>query len=523
MTRDIAFACMLVTLGATPAAGVAQETNSLTARVAQEGEGFTLSLTTREVIVDVLALDKRNHPVLDLGRDDFEVFEAIGKSQRTARAITMLRIYDPDAPGAASTVSGSGFLRAQAVSCLERMTQHYQLAYRPSTHGWTSGFHDVLMRTRRKGVKLFYQHRYYVRQKDAPPAMRKASEQLLDRELWDDACDHSAVPPSISLKAVPVVTGRADVLHYSVNIDPDSLAFISLSDSGRRIQLDYGACNFDIAGRPLNYFKATSDQVLTSVEYARTLKHGFRRLFEIDVPKGLAMTRFVVRDRSTGNLGSVNVLFPGNDEGPHAAPAQEVLLSEAKHVPVEQTVDKSGMPPPGPKGSFGSIVPRPQALCGDVFELKPGTALLPDFRELDPVGTIYANYLLVPNQLSPPACAIPGVTCHSDHFGVDYHGAFWVRTPGQYEFELTSDDGSRLQIDDRQIIEEDGTHGGINRTGHVVLSGGKHTLHIPYFEDGAGELMLELWVKPPGGDWKVFDMRNFAPPSNEGSTSSLSR
>jgi hypothetical protein len=45
-----------------------------------------------------------------------------------------------------------------------------------------------------------------------------------------------------------VAIGRADVLRYSVNIDPNSLAFISLSDSGRRIQLDYWACNFDVAG-----------------------------------------------------------------------------------------------------------------------------------------------------------------------------------------------------------------------------------------------------------------------------------
>jgi len=515
MILKVAFACTLLTSGATFGLGIAQQTKAASASPAQQSEDFTLHVATREVIVNVLALDKRNHPVLDLGRSDFEVFEVVGKSQRSVRDITMLRIYDPDAPAATAIASDPGFLRTQAISCLERTTPHYQLAYLPSTEGWTSGFHEVVIRMHRGGVKLFYQHRYYVGQTDPSRAMQNASAQQLDKELWEEACNHSTVPPSISLKAAPVTTGRAEALRYAVNIDPNSLAFISLSGSARRIQLDYGACSFDIAGRPLSYVKATTDRLLTSVEYAYTLEHGFRRLFETDVPKGLAVTRFVVRDHTTGNYGSVEVLFPGIDKGPHADPAQEVLLSEAKHIAVKQTLDKSWTPPPGPTGSFGSIVANPRALCADVYELKQGTAFLPDFRELDPIGTVYANYVLVPKQLSPPACAIPGVTCHTDYFGVDYHGTFWVREPGEYEFELTSDDGSKLQIDDRQIIDVDGTHGGITQTGRISLAAGRHTIHIPYFEDGRGALMLELWVKPPGGDWRVFDMRDFAPASNE--------
>jgi hypothetical protein len=69
---------------------------------------LTLHINVHEVIVDVLALDKRNHPVLDLGRDDFEIFEVAGKSQRSARAITMMWIYDPDAPDASSKATGIG-------------------------------------------------------------------------------------------------------------------------------------------------------------------------------------------------------------------------------------------------------------------------------------------------------------------------------------------------------------------------------------------------------------------------------
>jgi hypothetical protein len=248
MIRDVAFVRIFAISGVTTGLCIAQQTNTAAAPPTAQSEGFTLHLTTREVIVNVLVLDKRNHPVIDLGRGDFEVFEVIGRSQRSARDITMLRIYDPDAPDAAGEASEPGFLRTQAISCLDRMTPHYQLAYRPSSDGWTSGFREVLIKTHRSAVKLFYLRRYYVGQTEPPPAMRNASAEQLDKDLWGEACDHSTVPPSISLKAVPVAIGRADVLRYSVNIDPNSLAFISLSDSGRRIQLDYWACNFDVAG-----------------------------------------------------------------------------------------------------------------------------------------------------------------------------------------------------------------------------------------------------------------------------------
>ncbi|WP_204101521.1 PA14 domain-containing protein [Occallatibacter savannae] len=163
-------------------------------------------------------------------------------------------------------------------------------------------------------------------------------------------------------------------------------------------------------------------------------------------------------------------------------------------------------------------MPKPHGLCADVYELRDYGGL-PDFRELDPVGTLYADYLLIPNQQSPRPCSLPGVTCDSS-FGLDYHGAFWVRTPGEYQFELTSDDGAVLQIDDTQVIKIDGKHPAVTGAGHIVLAAGRHTMHLPYFEDGLGLVMLELWVRPPGGDWRVFNMQDFAPPSGDSQTNS---
>lgn len=495
-------ACGIV-LGCSPQVGAQDE---------PPDSGIVLRLTTREVIMDVFASDNRSRPVVDLGIRDFEVFESPHHNQKMAGVVTSLRFYDPNRPDDLSKTADTGFLRAQPVRCLDRFTAHYILAYRPSDQGWTSGFHEVRVETRRHGVKLSYQPKYFVGQKEASQAMQHISARQLDAKLRAAACKHSNVPPSISLRAEPVVTDRTDTLRYVVRIEPSSLAFVSMLDDGRRVQLDYGACNFDAMGRELNFLKGTTDQILSRVDYARVQEHGLQTLFEVPAQEDLAMIRFVIRDRATGNIGVVDATVRGIENASQAHAMEDLPLSTASHDPVIKNPARDGL------GSFGSVVPRPEGLCGDVYELRDYGGL-PNFRELDPVGTLYADYLLIPNQQSPRPCSLSGVTCDSS-FGVDYHGAFWVRTPGEYQFELTSDDGAILQIDDSQVIKIDGRHPAVTATGMIVLTVGRHTLHLPYFEDGLGLIMLELWVRTPGGAWRVFDMRDFTPPSDISATNS---
>jgi hypothetical protein len=293
------------------------------------------------------------------------------------------------------------------------------------------------------------------------------------------------------LRARPIETGEPAILRFSVSVDADSLAFISLSDSGRRVQLDYAVCNFDAAGTLLNYFTAALDQVLNPVDYTRAIAHGFPHLLQFPAPQHLAMTRFIVRDRSTGNVGSTEVVA-GTVEPP--PPNTSLLqfanidLDAARSANLLQTavstpapVIYAGKPPQGPIGSFGSVVPTAHSFCGDVFELESMRPELPDFRELDPVGAVYARSLDVPNQIFSGTNGIPGVTPRTVDFGIDYHASFWVTKPGRYEFMMVSDDGGRLQIDDQQVIDLDGLHTARTRVGTITLDVGWHTVHVPYY------------------------------------------
>ncbi|MFM9169789.1 MAG: PA14 domain-containing protein, partial [Phycisphaerales bacterium] len=74
-----------------------------------------------------------------------------------------------------------------------------------------------------------------------------------------------------------------------------------------------------------------------------------------------------------------------------------------------------------------------------------------------------------------------------DRLAVDGHVVRQrVDTPGLYTLYVDSDDGSRLWIGDRRIVDNDGLHGMVERSGSIALAPGKHALRIEFFEAGGG-------------------------------------
>ena len=60
-----------------------------------------------------------------------------------------------------------------------------------------------------------------------------------------------------------------------------------------------------------------------------------------------------------------------------------------------------------------------------------------------------------------------------------------------YTFYLMSNDGSKLFIDDKLVINFDGMHGFSTKTGKIKLTKGIHKIRIEYFQAGGG-LGLEV-------------------------------
>jgi len=129
------------------------------------------------------------------------------------------------------------------------------------------------------------------------------------------------------------------------------------------------------------------------------------------------------------------------------------------------------------------------------------------------VGSLYTSALDVPYQDITRKGGIPGITHSSVWFGVDYYGKFYVTRPGEYSFELRSDDGSRLEIDDRVLIDLDGVHDVKTQSATTTLSVGWHSIHVPYFQGPPTALALVLSIQPPFEPMRPFNLNEFLPPS----------
>jgi len=163
-----------------------------------------------------------------------------------------------------------------------------------------------------------------------------------------------------------------------------------------------------------------------------------------------------------------------------------------------------------PLARFGTTVVIPDGLRGQIYHLKRDTARLPNFGKLKPVGTIYTTSLNV--QPQPFDQGFPGVSKRFEWFAIDYTGRIWIQTPGIYRFLLMSDDGSKLYIDDRLIINNDGVHAPEELYGEAGLTAGIHRIEVAYFQGPRFSVALSLRVAVPGEKMRIFNVDEFKPP-----------
>jgi fructan beta-fructosidase len=102
---------------------------------------------------------------------------------------------------------------------------------------------------------------------------------------------------------------------------------------------------------------------------------------------------------------------------------------------------------------------------------------LPDFGKLTPVKTGAVDYF----DISPRK--------RDDKFGFRFTGFVKIKKKGQYAFITTSDDGSRLYIGDKLVVDNDGLHASRRWHGEIKLEAGMHPITVDFFERGGGEAL----------------------------------
>jgi hypothetical protein len=170
-------------------------------------------------------------------------------------------------------------------------------------------------------------------------------------------------------------------------------------------------------------------------------------------------------------------------------------------------------PPDAPEVPRFGISVYLTGLTGQVYAIKKNAEELPNFKKLKPIGTIYTYSLAIP--LRDFSEGFPGLPELIEWFAIDYTGRFWVQTPGKYRFLLTSDDGSRLYIDGKEVLDNDGVHAVATVEGDVKLKAGVHDIRVMYFQGPRYHVALMLDVVGPDGVRRRFNTEDFKPPAED--------
>ena len=162
---------------------------------------------------------------------------------------------------------------------------------------------------------------------------------------------------------------------------------------------------------------------------------------------------------------------------------------------------------PSKDAAFGSAKKMDVSMEGKIYFLPVDADDLPDFSKLKSQGSIYTDRWNVPAR--DFTSGFPGVTNRFEWFALDYQGTIYVPKAGEYGFHLSSDDGSRLYLDDKLVVDNGGVHSMADATGSVALTQGDHKFRLTYFQGPATALGLVLMVTPPGGTETLFRLQDF--------------
>ena len=84
----------------------------------------------------------------------------------------------------------------------------------------------------------------------------------------------------------------------------------------------------------------------------------------------------------------------------------------------------------------------------------------------------------------------------SDNFALKFSGFIQIERPGKYTFFITSDDGSRVYVNDTLLINNDRLQGPTEQAGEIDLAAGSHKLDVTYFDNGGGDALRFQWAGP---------------------------
>ena len=82
------------------------------------------------------------------------------------------------------------------------------------------------------------------------------------------------------------------------------------------------------------------------------------------------------------------------------------------------------------------------------------------------------------------------------NYGLIFEGCIKVPVDGKYQFYITSDDGSRLWIDDKEVLENDKLQAPFTKSAEIALKAGFHRIKVAFLQAGGGAV-LRVYFRGP--------------------------
>jgi hexosaminidase len=229
-------------------------------------------------------------------------------------------------------------------------------------------------------------------------------------------------------------------------------------------------------------------------DFQRRVEEHYDRLalrdvnFRLPTPLGIGGRRIIFKDtvvtmKNPLSNATIYYTLDGQDPTASSTPYTAAIPIEGEETLKAVLILPNGRASNPVTTYFYVVDPKVNGLEYRYFE---GTwDLLPDMKSLTPVrsGRVFDIDL-------------NSIEHREENFGAQFFGYVDIPSEGEYTFSLASDDGSRLLIDDRPIVDNDGLHGVVEVSGTVALAQGRHRIEVQFFQRGGGRA-LSLSIEGP--------------------------
>jgi Alpha-L-fucosidase/PA14 domain/Fn3 associated/Alpha-L-fucosidase C-terminal domain len=122
------------------------------------------------------------------------------------------------------------------------------------------------------------------------------------------------------------------------------------------------------------------------------------------------------------------------------------------------------------------------------------------YKYFEPTGKIDLNVINTGTATKSGVATIinESVKQRKEKYVLSFEGYVKVNKDGVVHFSTLSDDGSKLFINDIEVVNNDGEHGSVEKSGKAALKKGYHKIRVVYFDSGGGNELKVYW-QPEGG------------------------